>query len=218
MFIDEIALRDFRNYPSLRLAPGPGLNVFYGDNAQGKTNLLEAVYLCCLGKSHRTSRDGELIRHGQKTAYASVRAQRDDGPPPRGSAAFGERKEADMRFRGGPAPHERADGPRAVRFVFARGPAFGQGRPVAAPAVFGRVAVPASPRILPLPGAVQRPGAPAQRAAQAREYRRIAAGHLRRHALRARGRPWWCSAMPLSAPLRLLRNPCTSASPRGSAF
>ena len=80
MFIDEIALRDFRNYPSLRLAPGPGLNIFYGDNAQGKTNLLEAVYLCCLGRSHRTSRDGELIRHGQKTAYASVRAQRDDGP------------------------------------------------------------------------------------------------------------------------------------------
>jgi DNA replication and repair protein RecF len=80
MRITDIALRDFRNYASLRLTLSPGLNVFYGENAQGKTGLLEAVHLCCLGRSHRTIHDGVLIREGQPTAYASVRAARADGP------------------------------------------------------------------------------------------------------------------------------------------
>jgi DNA replication and repair protein RecF len=80
MQIDTIELRDFRNYEKLRLQLSPNLNVFTGENAQGKTNLLEAVYLCCLGKSHRTSHDAEMIRHGQPTAYAGVTVQRSDGP------------------------------------------------------------------------------------------------------------------------------------------
>lgn len=80
MHIETIALRDFRNYDALRLSLHPGINVFFGDNAQGKTNLLEAVYLCCLGRSHRTVRDNELIRLGQKDAYACVHVSRSDGP------------------------------------------------------------------------------------------------------------------------------------------
>lgn len=80
MHITDIALRDFRNYESLRLTLSDGLNILCGDNAQGKTNLLEAIYLCCLGKSHRTTHDAQLIRHGERTAYAGVVVQRNDGP------------------------------------------------------------------------------------------------------------------------------------------
>ncbi len=80
MHIDSVALRDFRNYASLHLSLCPDLNVLCGENAQGKTNLLEAIYLCCLGKSHRTSRDVEMIRQGQQTAYAGVNVVRSDGP------------------------------------------------------------------------------------------------------------------------------------------
>ncbi len=80
MHIETIALRDFRNYASLHLPLCAQLNVLCGENAQGKTNLLEAVYLCCLGKSHRTSHDFEMIRQGQQTAYAGVHVHRNDGP------------------------------------------------------------------------------------------------------------------------------------------
>lgn len=80
MHLTEIALRDFRNYASLLLPLRAGVNVFMGQNAQGKTNVLEAVYLCCLGKSHRTVRDAELIRQGQRNAYCGLSLSRPDGP------------------------------------------------------------------------------------------------------------------------------------------
>ena len=61
MRITEIQLKDFRNYTSLSLLPGEGINLLMGQNAQGKTNLLEAiVYLSC-GRSPRTHADRELI-------------------------------------------------------------------------------------------------------------------------------------------------------------
>lgn len=61
MRLTRLTLQDFRNYRSAEIRPCPGVTVFYGDNAQGKTNILEAVYLCCTGRSHRTPRDKELI-------------------------------------------------------------------------------------------------------------------------------------------------------------
>ncbi len=61
MQITEVRLQGFRNYASARIAPAPGLNVLVGENAAGKTNVLEAVFLCALGRSHRTPRDAELI-------------------------------------------------------------------------------------------------------------------------------------------------------------
>jgi len=64
MIINRIELRNFRNYVSLNIGTEPGINVFYGDNAQGKTNILEAVYLCACARSHRTAKDSELIYHG----------------------------------------------------------------------------------------------------------------------------------------------------------
>ena len=69
MILNEIKLTDFRNYDSLSLAFHPKLNIFIGHNAQGKTNLLEAIYFLSLAKSHRTSKDKELIQFGAEEAY-----------------------------------------------------------------------------------------------------------------------------------------------------
>lgn len=60
----RIQLEDFRNYERQTLEFGSGVNIIYGDNAQGKTNILEAVYFFAMGKSNRARRDAELIRHG----------------------------------------------------------------------------------------------------------------------------------------------------------
>ncbi|MDL2220720.1 DNA replication/repair protein RecF [Eubacteriales bacterium OttesenSCG-928-N14] len=80
MYITQIQLHNFRNYAELNLAIEPGTDVFYGANAQGKTNVLEAVYLCCLGRSHRTSKYQDMILQGQQMASASVTVKRADGP------------------------------------------------------------------------------------------------------------------------------------------
>ena len=74
MWIRTIALRNFRNYDSLDLELNPGFNIFVGSNAQGKTNLLEAIYVLSLSKSYRTARDTELIKHqaAQTRIEASV--------------------------------------------------------------------------------------------------------------------------------------------------
>jgi DNA replication and repair protein RecF len=64
MRIQSVHLDHFRNYERLDLEVKPFINVFYGQNAQGKTNIIEAIYLCACARSHRTSRDRELIAHG----------------------------------------------------------------------------------------------------------------------------------------------------------
>lgn len=62
MFIKSLKLKDYRNYDLLNLEFDKVTNIFYGDNAQGKTNILEAVYLSGTTKSHRSSKDRDLIR------------------------------------------------------------------------------------------------------------------------------------------------------------
>ena len=81
MHITHIDLLTFRNYHQLAYDPEPGVNVLVGKNAQGKTNLLEGIYLCCIGKSHRAKRDVEMIGRepGAKNAYCGVTVQRRDG-------------------------------------------------------------------------------------------------------------------------------------------
>lgn len=66
MFLQKLSLVNFRNLENQHLDFKNTLNVFFGDNAQGKTNLLEAIYLISLGKSFRTRVDHELITWGQK--------------------------------------------------------------------------------------------------------------------------------------------------------
>ena len=62
MFVKSLELCDFRNYDSLKINFEQGVNIFYGDNAQGKTNILEAIFLGGTTKSHKGSKDKELIK------------------------------------------------------------------------------------------------------------------------------------------------------------
>jgi len=62
MYINKINLTNFRNYEEQEVILDKNINIFYGNNAQGKTNLLEAIYLCAIGKSYRTNRDKELVK------------------------------------------------------------------------------------------------------------------------------------------------------------
>lgn len=70
--VQGLALRTFRNYAAADLEFGPGLNLVFGANAQGKSNLLEAVYLVLTGRSHRTLRDSELIQFGEDMSRVRV--------------------------------------------------------------------------------------------------------------------------------------------------
>ncbi len=69
MNIISLELQNYRNYEIASIPFERGINILYGDNAQGKTNILEAVYLCSTTKSHRGSKDKELIRFGQQEAH-----------------------------------------------------------------------------------------------------------------------------------------------------
>src|SRR5438874_8528981 len=62
MWLSHLALLNFRNFPKLRLDPGPGVLVFLGQNGQGKTNLLESIYVLATSRSPRTSLERELLR------------------------------------------------------------------------------------------------------------------------------------------------------------
>ena len=65
MMIKSIELRNFRNYEDLQISFDEGTNILFGDNAQGKTNILEAAYMSGTTKSHKGSRDREMIRFGE---------------------------------------------------------------------------------------------------------------------------------------------------------
>jgi DNA replication and repair protein RecF len=73
--LQRIALSNFRNYAQLDLEPAPGLNVFIGANAQGKSNLLEAIALLGTGKSFRSGRDADLVREGIELAVVAGDAE-----------------------------------------------------------------------------------------------------------------------------------------------
>lgn len=64
MQINNLKLRNFRNYNSLNIEFKEAFNIIYGNNAQGKTNIIEAIFLCASGRSHRTSKDNELLKYG----------------------------------------------------------------------------------------------------------------------------------------------------------
>lgn len=65
MYIESLKLKNFRNYETLELKFNKGINIIYGKNAQGKTNLLESIYVLGITKSHRSSIDNYLIRNGE---------------------------------------------------------------------------------------------------------------------------------------------------------
>ena len=80
MNISSVELNNFRNYESLNLSLDEGVNIFYGDNAQGKTNLLDAVYVGCTSKSHRMSKDREMIRFNCTDAHIKLKLKKKDVP------------------------------------------------------------------------------------------------------------------------------------------
>ena len=79
MHFSLLRLRHFRNYPFLEFEPSPGITVLYGQNGAGKTNLLEAMHLLSLGRSHRTPTDREMIAQGEETAFIMGQTRRADG-------------------------------------------------------------------------------------------------------------------------------------------
>ena len=76
MYIESVQLKNFRNYDSLELDLAQGTNIFYGNNAQGKTNILEAVYVCCTTKSLRGAKDRDMIRCGEDESTLSFRSKK----------------------------------------------------------------------------------------------------------------------------------------------
>ena len=69
MRIKSLELLNYRNYETLQMDFSEGTNILYGNNAQGKTNILESIYVCATTKSHRGSRDKEMIRFEQEDAH-----------------------------------------------------------------------------------------------------------------------------------------------------
>ena len=76
MYIKQLSLRDFRSYEQLDITLDNGINIFCGDNAQGKTNILEAIYLCATARSHRTHKEKEVIKWGKESAHVTLDVQK----------------------------------------------------------------------------------------------------------------------------------------------
>ncbi len=76
MIISLLELKDFRNYETLELPLSKDINILYGDNAQGKTNVLEALYLCSTTKSHKGAKDREMIRIGASESHLRMQFKR----------------------------------------------------------------------------------------------------------------------------------------------
>lgn len=78
MIIKSLELSHFRNYESLDIQFDKGTNILYGDNAQGKTNILEAIYVSATTKSHKGSKDRDIISFGQEESHIRTYLEKDD--------------------------------------------------------------------------------------------------------------------------------------------
>ena len=78
MWIKKIKIYNFRNYKNEEINLEKNINIFYGKNAQGKTNIIEAIYLCGLGKSFRTNKDKEMIKLNENKSYVEVEFEKSD--------------------------------------------------------------------------------------------------------------------------------------------
>lgn len=76
MKINSLVLSNFRNYENLSVKFDDKINIFLGKNAQGKTNLLESVYYCCIGKSFKSCKDKDLVKWGQESGYIKLSANK----------------------------------------------------------------------------------------------------------------------------------------------
>lgn len=78
MWIKKIKIKNFRNYESEEINLEKNINIFYGQNAQGKTNIIESIFLCSLGKSFRTNKDKEMIKLNEQNAVVEVEYEKSD--------------------------------------------------------------------------------------------------------------------------------------------
>ncbi len=76
MYIKELSLTNFRNYDQINISFDYGINIFIGDNAQGKTNILESIYLCATARSHRTHKEKEAIKWNEENAHIQLKVQK----------------------------------------------------------------------------------------------------------------------------------------------
>jgi len=72
LYIKNLYLKGFRNYKETKIEFSENYNVIYGENAQGKTNIVEAIFLCASGRSHRTSKDSELLNVNSDSYYIKL--------------------------------------------------------------------------------------------------------------------------------------------------
>ncbi|MFD2443699.1 DNA replication/repair protein RecF [Bacillus sp. CGMCC 1.16607] len=82
MYIEHLVLQDYRNYENLQIEFENKVNVILGENAQGKTNVMESIYVLAMAKSHRTTNDKDLIRWDQEYAKIEGRLQKSHGSLP----------------------------------------------------------------------------------------------------------------------------------------
>lgn len=78
MYIHSLELKNYRNYEYLDICFDSGTTILYGDNAQGKTNILEAIYISATTKSHRGSKDREIIRFEQEESHIRMQIMKAD--------------------------------------------------------------------------------------------------------------------------------------------
>src|SRR3712207_64898 len=106
MRVTRLTVRDFRSYAAAELRPGPGLTVVHGRNGAGKTNLLEALYFACTGRSCRTANEREVVRFGAGVTRLELTA---------GDAEGGH--EITVGFQPGEAKRLRVDGAAVDRLT-----------------------------------------------------------------------------------------------------
>ena len=78
MRINKIYLQDFRNYEKQSINLNKNINIFYGENAQGKTNIIEAIFLCSIGKSYRAKKDSEMIKLEKDNSIVEIEYEKSD--------------------------------------------------------------------------------------------------------------------------------------------
>lgn len=78
MYIEKIRLQNFRNYENLEIDLNKNINIIYGENAQGKTNIIESIFLCAFGKSFRTSKEKEMIKFNKEKSLVEAFYQKKD--------------------------------------------------------------------------------------------------------------------------------------------
>ncbi len=79
MYITELELKNYRNYDNLQIEFNKKVNLILGNNAEGKTNLLESIYLSSIGRSFRTNKDAELIKFDKEEAFIKAKAEKNYG-------------------------------------------------------------------------------------------------------------------------------------------